>query len=163
MPRPGDGYRTHTTGLTHGEDGFPSQEPTIVTQATQRLLDKIENHRDDIEAYECHDTDDAEVLVVAYGISARAARAAVREARAMGIAAGLFRPITVWPFPEDALKAAAANAKAILVPEMNAGQLRLEIERLCGSDVKVEGLNRIDGQPIDPAQVTQQIRELADK
>jgi 2-oxoglutarate ferredoxin oxidoreductase subunit alpha len=75
----------------------------------------------------------------------------------------LFRPITVWPFPEDALKAAAANAKAILVPEMNAGQLRLEIERLCGSDVKVEGLNRIDGQPIDPAQVTQQIRELADK
>ena len=163
MPRPGDGYRTHTTGLTHGEDGFPSQEPTIVTQATQRLLDKIENHRDDIEAYECHDTDGAEVLVVAYGISARAARAAVREARAMGIAAGLFRPITVWPFPEDALKAAAANAKAILVPEMNAGQLRLEIERLCGSDVKVEGLNRIDGQPIDPAQVTQQIRELADK
>ncbi len=167
MPRPGDGYRTHTTGLTHGEDGFPSQDPTIVTQATQRLLDKIENHRGDIEAYECHDTDDAEVLVVAYGISARAARAAVREARVQGIAAGLFRPITVWPFPEDALKAAAAKAKAILVPEMNAGQLRLEIERLCGHDIKVEGLNRIDGQAIDPAQIVHQIsqqnRELAGK
>ncbi len=163
MPRPGDGYRTHTTGLTHGEDGFPSQDPTIVTQATQRLLDKIENHRDDIEAYECHDTDDAEVLVVAYGISARAARAAVREARAKGIAAGLFRPITVWPFPEEALKTAAAKAKVILVPEMNAGQLCLEIERLCGGDVKVEGLNRIDGQAIDPAQITNRIKELAGK
>ncbi len=163
MPRPGDGYRTHTTGLTHGEDGFPSQDPTIVTQATQRLLDKIENHRDDIEAYECHDTDDAEVLVVAYGISARAARAAVREARAKGIAAGLFRPITVWPFPEEALKTAAAKAKVILVPEMNAGQLCLEIERLCDGDVKVEGLNRIDGQAIDPAQITNRIKELAGK
>ncbi len=163
MPRPGDGYRTHTTGLTHGEDGFPSQDPEVATRVTQRLLDKIEHGRSDIEAYECHDTDDAEILVVACGISARAARAAVRQARAKGIAAGLFRPITLWPFPEEALKAALGKAKAILVPEMNAGQLVLEIERICGHDLAVEGLNRIDGQAIAPAEISQRIEELAGK
>ncbi|MBT6428274.1 MAG: 2-oxoacid:acceptor oxidoreductase subunit alpha, partial [Rhodospirillaceae bacterium] len=163
MPRPGDGYRTHTTGLTHGEDGFPTQDPEVVTRATQRLLDKVENHRADIESYECHDTEDAEVLIVAYGISARAARAAVRRARGQGIAAGLFRPITIWPFPEEALKAAASKAKAILVPEMNAGQLVLEIERIVGHDLPVAGLNRIDGQAINPDEILQRIKELAAK
>ncbi len=163
MPRPGDGYRTHTTGLTHGEDGFPSQDPEVATRVTQRLLDKIEHGRADIEAYECHDTDDAEVVVVACGISARAARAAVRQARAKGIAAGLFRPITLWPFPEAALKAALGKAKAILVPEMNAGQMILEIERICSHDLAIEGLNRIDGQAIAPAEIAQRIEEMAGK
>ena len=163
MPRPGDGYRTHTTGLTHGEDGFPSQDPEVATRVTQRLLDKIEHGRADIEAYECHDTDDAEVVVVACGISARAARAAVRQARAKGIAAGLFRPITQWPFPEAALKAALGKAKAILVPEMNAGQMILEIERICSHDLAIEGLNRIDGQAIAPAEIAQRIEEMAGK
>ena len=163
MPRPGDGYRTHTTGLTHGEDGFPSQDPEVATRVTQRLLDKIEHGRADIEAYECHDTDDAEVVVVACGISARAARAAVRQARAKGIAAGLFRPITLWPFPEAALKAALGKAKAILVPEMNAGQMILEIVRICSHDLAIEGLNRIDGQAIAPAEIAQRIEEMAGK
>ena len=163
MPRPGDGYRTHTTGLTHGEDGFPSQDPEVATRVTQRLLDKIEHGRADIEAYECHDTDDAEVVVVACGISARAARAAVRQARAKGIAAGLFRPITLWPFPEAALKAALGKAKAIVVPEMNAGQMILEIERICSHDLAIEGLNRIDGQAIAPAEIAQRIEEMAGK
>ena len=126
-----------------------------------RLLGKLERHRQDIEAFECLDVADAEVLVVAYGISARAAKRAVREARAQGIAAGLFRPITLWPFPEAALKAAAGKAHSILVPEMNAGQLVLEIERICGHGIAVAGLNRIDGQPIDPSQISNRIREMA--
>ncbi|MDP7546074.1 MAG: 2-oxoacid:acceptor oxidoreductase subunit alpha [Alphaproteobacteria bacterium] len=161
MARPGDGYRTHTTGLTHGEDGFPTQDPETVARMMDRLLGKLERHRQDIEAFECLDVADAEVLVVAYGISARAAKRAVREARAQGIAAGLFRPITLWPFPEAALKAAAGKAHSILVPEMNAGQLVLEIERICGHGIAVAGLNRIDGQPIDPSQISNRIREMA--
>jgi 2-oxoglutarate ferredoxin oxidoreductase subunit alpha len=160
MARPGDGYRTHTTGLTHAENGFPTQAPAIVERNQKRLLTKLHRNRALIEAFDAEHTADAEVLVVAIGISARAAKRAVAEARARGIRAGLFRPITLWPFPEAALRAAAAGARAVLVPEMNAGQLVLEVERVLRAS-RVEGLNRYDGEPIPPAQIAARIEQLA--
>jgi len=160
MARPGDGYRTHTTGLTHAESGFPTQAPAVVERNQARLLTKLQKNRARIESFETEHTDDAEVLVVAIGISARAAKRAVAAARAEGIAAGLFRPITLWPFPEDALRAAAARARVVLVPELNAGQLVLEVERVLRGH-RVVGLNRYDGEPIAPAQIEARIGQLA--
>lgn len=160
MPLPGDGYRTHTTGLTHLETGFPTQIPDEVTRVTSRLLDKIDNHRDAIEQYDLFQCDDAEILVVAFGITARASERAVKLAREKGIKAGLLRPITLWPFPERALKQLAAKAKHILVPEMNAGQLILEIERLSAGVTPVTGLNRFDGETIKPNEVLAKIEEF---
>lgn len=161
MVRPGEGYRVHTTGLTHSESGFPTQKPGEVEEAIGRILDKLTHHRELIEAYDAIETDDAEILVVAIGISARAARRAVHLAREKGIKAGLFRPITLWPFPEDSFKTIAASAKAVIVPEMNAGQLKLEIERLSPSGVSVSGINRIDGQAITPGEILARIEEMA--
>jgi 2-oxoglutarate ferredoxin oxidoreductase subunit alpha len=160
MARPGDGFRAHTTGLTHGENGFPTQDPEAVDRAISRLLEKFECHRGVIESNEELETGDAEVLIVAYGISARAARRAVREARAKGIKAGLFRPITIWPFPEAALARAAEKAERILVPEMNAGQIVLEVERIVGRG-RVRGINRIDGEAVTPANILACIAEEA--
>ncbi len=160
MARPGDGYRTHTTGLTHSESGFPSQKPEVVERNQTRLLTKLHKNRARIDAYETVDCDDAEVLIVAIGISARAAKRAVALARERGVKAGLFRPITLWPFPEDALRAAAAQARAVLVPEMNAGQLRLEVERILRA-VPAAGLNRYDGEPITPAAIAARAEALA--
>jgi 2-oxoglutarate ferredoxin oxidoreductase subunit alpha len=160
MPRPGDGYRTHTTGLTHAESGFPSQKPEVVERNQSRLLGKLGRHRALLEAVETLDCDDAEVLVVAVGITARAARRAVSLARERGVRVGLFRPVTLWPFPEEALRAAAANARAVLVPEMNAGQLRLEVERVLRA-TPVAGLNRFDGEPIAPAAIADRAAQLA--
>jgi len=157
MARPGDGYRAHTTGLTHAEDGFPTQDPAVVAQANRRLLDKLAVHRDAIEAFERVSIDDAELVVVAVGIVARAAKRAVALARDQGIKAALFRPITLWPFPEDALATAVDGARAVIVPEMNAGQLRLEVERLCRDDVDVVGLNRQDGEPIEPQAILDEL------
>ena len=159
MPRPGAGYRAHVTGLTHAEDGFPSQDPAVVARMMERVLGKLDNHRDLIDCYETVDCDDAEVLVVAYGVTARAARRAVRQARAQGLRVGLFRPVTLWPFPDQALRAASANAHTVLVPEMNAGQLCLEAERICAG-IPVVRLNRIDGEPITPQQVEDRLNEL---
>ncbi|HCY12802.1 MAG TPA: 2-oxoacid:acceptor oxidoreductase subunit alpha [Gammaproteobacteria bacterium] len=159
MPRPGAGYRAHVTGLTHAEDGFPSQDPAVVARMMERVLGKLDNHRDLIDCYETVDCDDAEVLVVAYGVTARAARRAVRQARAQGLRAGLFRPVTLWPFPDQALRTATANAHTVLVPEMNAGQLCLEVERICAG-IPVVRLNRIDGETITPQQVEDRINEL---
>ena len=160
MARPGDGHRVHVTGLTHMPDGFPTQKPDLADKATQRLLDKIEINRDRIERIETFDVEDAEVVIVAVGIVARAARRAAQDLRGAGVRAGLFRPVTLWPFPEEALREAAAKARRVLVPEMNAGQLALEVERILGRD-KVARLNRIDGEPIPPADIARRVREIA--
>lgn len=161
MARPGDGRRAHTTGLTHAESGFPTQDTETVARNMKRLLSKLEINKKGIEKYECIETGDAEYLIVAIGISARAARRAVKSLRGKGIKAGLFRPITLWPFPEEAFREAAAKAKAVLVPEMNAGQLVLEIERLGSDACQVAGLNKIDGEPISPAEIIAALEELA--
>jgi 2-oxoglutarate ferredoxin oxidoreductase subunit alpha len=160
MPLPGDGYRTHTTGLTHLETGFPTQVPSEVARVIGRLLDKIERHRDAIEQFELTHCDDAEILVVAFGITARASERAVNIARESGIKVGLMRPVTLWPFPERKLKELAGQVSHILVPEMNAGQLILEIERLCPDSVTVSGINRFDGEPINPGEVLEKIEEI---
>jgi 2-oxoglutarate ferredoxin oxidoreductase subunit alpha len=161
MARPGEGLRVHMTGLTHTADGFPTQQPARAARAVQRLVDKIERHRDEIERFEAVMTEDAEFVIVAVGIVARAARRAVADLRAEGVKAGLFRPITLWPFPERAMRGVAARARRLLVAEMNAGQLALEIERIAAAPGKVARLNRIDGEPIAPAEIAARIRELA--
>lgn len=165
MARPGDGYRVHTTGLTHGDDGFPTQDPGQVERAQQRLLSKLDHHRCLIDRYQTVQADDAEVLIVAIGITARAAETAVAQARARGIRAGLFRPVTLWPFPAEALLAltgpgAGGGARRVLVPEMNAGQLVLEVERLVGDGATVRSLTRIDGEVITPHQIVDELVRL---
>ncbi|MFV0513710.1 MAG: 2-oxoacid:acceptor oxidoreductase subunit alpha [Jhaorihella sp.] len=162
MPRPGDGYRSHTTGLTHGPGGFPTQVPDQARAAIQRLSDKLVLHRETIESYRTRAVEDAEVLIVAIGITARAAQAAVKDLRAQGVRAGLFRPVTLWPVPEQALREAVENsgARTVLVPEMNQGQMALEVERLLAGRSEVHRLNRIDGEVITPAQIAQKAIEV---
>ncbi|MBT4520672.1 MAG: 2-oxoacid:acceptor oxidoreductase subunit alpha [Halieaceae bacterium] len=161
MVRPGDGFRSHTTGLTHAPDGFPTQEPAIVDAYMQRLLGKLDHHNAQVESFELLDVDDADILVIAYGISSRAARRAIKMARAEGIKVGMFRPVTVWPFPATALKAILPGIRSLLIPEMNAGQLIHEVERYTDARHTVEGLNRIDGEAIAPNEILDRIRELA--
>ena len=160
MSRPGAGYRVHTTGLNHAENGFPTQNPDAVARNLTRLLTKFDRHRDAIDSWQALGCEDAEVVIVAIGISARAATRAIDIAHAHGVRLGLFRPITLWPFPEKALRQATRKARAVLVPEMNAGQLRLEVERIL-RDAWVEGLHRFDGEPISPAEIAARAQELA--
>ncbi len=152
MARPGDGYRAHTTGLTHDESGFPTQDSQTVERVSRRLLDKFEPHRKVIDHFVEVQVKDADILIVAYGISARAARGAVKEARKKGVKVGLFRLVTIWPFPESALAKAAKKVKHIIVAEMNAGQVILEVERIVGRE-RVGGVNRIDGEAITPSDI----------
>ena len=159
MARPGDGYRAHMTGLTHAETGFPTQDPHEAERGLRRLLRKLEVHRARIESFEARCCDDAQVLVVAYGIAARAATRAVDVARAKGVKAGLFRPITLWPFPEAAFRDALGRARAVVVPEMNAGQLSLEIERIVAGRARVAALGKLDGEAITPAEIVTAIEE----
>lgn len=163
MAYPGDGYRTHTTGLTHAPNGFPTQNPELAAAALNRTTDKLVLHKNMIESYRTLDCDDADILITAIGISARAARQSVRDLRGMGIKAGLFRPVTLWPFPGDALSEVVekSGASTVIVPEMNQGQMVLEVERLLKGKAEIIPINRIDGEAISPDDITAKACEVA--
>jgi 2-oxoglutarate/2-oxoacid ferredoxin oxidoreductase subunit alpha len=149
----GQGYRYHVTGLLHDERGFPTESPEVVERWWQHMTSKIEANLDDILEWEEVQLDDAEVAVLAYGATARSAAHAVNQARAKGIKAGLFKPTTLWPFPEQAVRDLASRVSRIIVPELNLGQIRLEVERLSAGRTVVDGIHRADGLSITPEQI----------
>jgi 2-oxoglutarate ferredoxin oxidoreductase subunit alpha len=156
----GDGYCYHVTGLAHDERGFPTQAPRVVEAMQRRLHRKIEWHREEIVAFEQFLLEDAEVAVFAYGITGRAARAAVRMARAEGVRAGLFRPITLWPFPDAEVGKLAERVRAIVVAEMNLGQIVGEVERASQSRAEVVGCFKASGEPISPEEILGKLLEV---
>ena len=159
MAHAGEGYRVHFTGLTHDERGYPAMSADAHQRLVTRLVDKIRCSADDIVRYECFHLEDAEVVVIAYGCTARSARRAVREARGQGIAAGLFRPISLWPFPEEALWEVSRDSASIVVAEMNLGQVALEVERLLHRSVT--GVFHAGGAMIAPEPILDKIKEVA--
>ncbi|MEW6719313.1 MAG: 2-oxoacid:acceptor oxidoreductase subunit alpha [Thermodesulfobacteriota bacterium] len=154
-----EGYRFHVTGLNHGPDGFPVNASPRIHTDEQRLLRKVESNRAEIVRYEEHRLEDAEVAVFAYGVCGRSAKTAVETARAEGIRAGLFRPLTIWPFPEAQVASLSARVKKIVVPELSLGQIVHEVERCAKGRCPVEGIFRVDGDPITPAQIVDRIKE----
>ncbi|BAF59028.1 pyruvate:ferredoxin oxidoreductase and related 2-oxoacid:ferredoxin oxidoreductases, alpha subunit [Pelotomaculum thermopropionicum SI] len=155
-----EGYRYHVTGLVHDESGFPSTSPDVAERLMIRLNNKIMNNLDEIILTESFLTEDAEIAVIAYGAVSRSARRAVKEARAAGIKVGLFRPVTIWPFPEREVAELSGRVRALLVPEMNLGQLKLEVERSAGHGAKVAGLCKVNGELITPGEILEAIRQL---
>jgi 2-oxoglutarate ferredoxin oxidoreductase subunit alpha len=130
MPRAGQGYRIITTGLTHDERGYPVITSEAQEEMVQRLADKIFKYRSEIVDLEEYLVDDADVVVVTYGISARPSKRAVRLARDRGIRAGMLRLRTLWPFADVRVRELAGKVKGIVVPEINMGQVSLEVERV---------------------------------
>ncbi len=154
----GSGYRFHVTGLNHKKDGFPTNDSKQIDANNRRIMRKIENHKEEIWKNEETFLDDAEVVVFTLGSTARSARFAVNKAREEGIKAGLLRPLTIWPFPDKAITELSKRVKAIIVPEMNLGQMTLEVER-CSKKADVVGIHRVDGEPITPAQILDAIKK----
>jgi len=154
----GEGFSFHATGLTHDEHGYPQTQSSEVQQRlVKRLCDKIRKNADKIIRVEEVMLEDADVVVLAYGIVARAALSAVRKAREEGIKAGLLRPITLWPFPEKTIARIAQQAKKIVVPEMNCGQLVREVER-SAKETPVVFLSKLGEDPHTPMEILEAIR-----
>ncbi len=154
----GEGYRFHATGLTHNERGYPQTSSSEVQSGlVRRLCEKIDRNADRIIRVEEVMLDDADIVVVAYGIVARAALSAIRKARESGVKAGLLRLITLWPFPEKHVARIAGRAKSIVVPEMNCGQLVREVER-AAKGTPVTFLSKLGEDPHTPIEILETIR-----
>jgi 2-oxoglutarate ferredoxin oxidoreductase subunit alpha len=159
MTRAGDGYRFHITGLTHNEKGYPvvtaEQNKIVVTH----LMEKINGNADDIVRLDEDQVEGADVVVVSYGITSRIAVKAIQDARKEGIKVGSLRMITIWPFCEKRIRALAGKVKTFVVPELNYGQMVLEVERCAGGKSKVISVNHCGGAVHDPEVILEAIRK----
>jgi len=160
MAAMGEGYRFHTTGLTHDQEGFPTAKPAEIRQKLDKLKYKILRFSDELLQLDAEMMDDAGIAVFAYGISARAARQAVHMAREKRIKAGLIRPITIWPFPDEQIRDLLTHVRRCVVVELNQGQLVHEIERIAPRTCKVAELTRYDGEIINPVEIYKRILEV---
>ena len=157
----GSEYRFHVTGLNKMQDGFPTTKASVVQEEEERQVRKVEGNYDDIVKFEEYLLDDAEIVVVAFGSTSRSARYAVNEARKEGIKAGMFRIITYWPFPEKQLLALATRGvKAFITPEMNLGMTHGLVKGCTEGKAPVLGIFRVDGEPINPGQILDKMKEV---
>ncbi|MDD3050318.1 MAG: 2-oxoacid:acceptor oxidoreductase subunit alpha, partial [Candidatus Cloacimonetes bacterium] len=158
----GEGYRFHVTGLAHDPLGFPTNNPKEIYDMMYRLKKKITHNIRDLVQIEKYRMDGANIAIFAAGVVARAAKKAVEMARKDGINAGLLRPLTIWPFPDDAVIKMLKNVDTVIVPELNQGQLIHEIERLAKDkeDGRVIPIQKFNGSLISPADIYKKIKEV---
>ncbi len=158
MVRAGQGHRFHMTGLTHNEKGYPDMTVPGQAKLLGRLVDKIKKNAVALTDVVADQVDGAEAVVVSYGITSRVAMKAIQMVRAKGRRIGSLRLRTVWPFPEHVIRDLARNVRALVVPELNLGQMVREVER-CAPGTRVVGVPHPGGTVHDPAIIAQAITE----
>ncbi len=159
MVKAGEGYHFHVTGLTHDERGYPSMTVETQDKLVKRLQEKLKPLTNGRALFEAENLEDAEVVVVSYGITSRVAQRAIAMARAQGIRAGKFRLISAWPFPEQHIRELAAKVKAFVVPELNLGQMVREVERCAAGAAKVVSVPHAGGTVHNPDVILKAIQE----
>ncbi|MBD3348373.1 MAG: 2-oxoacid:acceptor oxidoreductase subunit alpha [Candidatus Eisenbacteria bacterium] len=161
MVRAGDGYRFHTTGLTHDEKGYPVMNSKCQEKCVHRLVDKIRSRIDEIVVLEEDGVEGADVVVVSYGITSRVTVPAVERARKDGINVGSLRLVTIWPFPENRIRELSRKIKTFIVPEINYGQLCYEVERCAAGNAETVLVPHGGGWVHDPGDIYDAIKKGA--
>jgi 2-oxoglutarate ferredoxin oxidoreductase subunit alpha len=159
MVKAGDGYRIHVTGLTHDERGYPIIDAETQEWMVRHLIDKIQKNKDKIIEVEELNMDDADVVIVSYGISSRVSYRAMDLARAEGLKVGMLRLITAWPFCEEKIRELAERVKAFVTVEINYGQMSLEVERCVAGKAATYLVPHGGGDIHDPADILEVLKE----
>ena len=157
----GEGYRYHVTGLTHDKRGYPIITVEVQDQLVRRLMEKVTRNAHKIIRLEETNVEDADVVVVAYGITSRVVEPAIARARADGVKVGLLRLKTIWPFCEERIRELASKVKAFVVPELNFGQIYYEVERSAAGKAATLLIPHAGGTVHDPEVIYEGIREVA--
>ncbi len=159
LPDAGDGYRIHVTGLTHDERGYPATDAQNQEKLVRRLIEKIRKHQDRILDYEEHFLDQARAILVAYGSPVRPALRATRTLRQEGVPVGLLKLKTIWPFAEGLIRELAQRAEAFVVPEVNFGQIALEVERCAGGRARTSLIPHAGGGIHTPGEIAEGVKK----
>jgi len=159
MAHAGEGYRFHMTGLTHDARGYPDMTPPTQHKLVNRLVNKVRVAADRIAMFEEEATENADVIVVSYGITSRVAQRAIEMARERGLKVGKLRLIMAWPFPETKIRQLAARTKAFVVPELNLGQMVREVERAAAGKAKTILVPHAGGTVHRPEDILTAIQE----
>ena len=160
LPDAGDGYRIHVTGLTHDERGYPMTDAENQEKMVKRLIQKIQKNRDEIIDYETQFLDGAKIVLVTYGSSVRPTLRAVRTLREGGVKVGLLKLNTIWPFAEDLIRKLAKKVDAFLVPEVNFGQIALEVERCSAGQALTSAIPHAGGGIHNPNQIVKGVEKI---
>lgn len=156
-------HRYNVTGLAHDMWGFPSTKSEVVYELMRHLVDKIEGHTHEISMTKEFLVEDAEILLISYGASARTALHVVENRRERGEKLGLLELQTLWPFPEEIVKKRCASVKCVIAVEMNMGQILHEIKRVVDNPEIVFLANKIDGSFIAPSDILNILRIIQGK
>lgn len=157
----GDEHLLRINSSMHGEAGFIDSSVRTATELNRRLYEKIEKNVDDIGQVRAFETEDAETVIISFGISARSSRRAVTLARQAGMKVGAIQLQTLWPFPAPQIQAAlGANCRRLVVAEMNMGQLALEVERVF-SPMDVYRVNKWSGEDLLPREILDRVKEVS--
>jgi len=157
----GEGYNFHVTGLTHDERGYPNMTPPVQDKLVRRLKNKITGAVERITHFEADGLEDADVVVVSYGITSRVAQRAIELARGRGLKVGKFRLITCWPFPEHKIRELASRVRSLVVPELNLGQMVREVERAAAGKCRVLHVAHAGGGVHRPEEILDVIVEAS--
>lgn len=141
----GGKHRYNVTGLIHDMWGFPSSAPDVAYGLLHHLVDKLENRADTIARCKEYFTEDADVLLISYGSSARSALHMVEDRRKRGLRVGLLELQSLWPFPKETVRRACQGRSHVLVVEMNMGQICQEVKKAVDEPGRVYLANRFDG------------------
>ena len=156
----GDVHRFNVTGLYHDMWGFPTDKPDLVQELLRHQVDKIENNVHKMTFYKSYFLEDASVVLISYGSSARSALSVVKQRRNRGESIGLLELNTIWPFPAELVRECTQNAELVAVVEMNVGQLTQAVKLAVGSSKRVHLINRVDGQMINDKDIKKILRIL---
>jgi 2-oxoglutarate ferredoxin oxidoreductase subunit alpha len=162
MASAGEGYHVFVDGLTHDEKGYPQMNAEAQGRLVERLVEKIRRHRFDIYDNEERGIEDAEIVLLSYGISARTASRAMALARAKGMKVGLFRLKTCWPFPEERVRELSTKVKGFVVPEINLGQMVREVERVAVDGCRIRLVPHAGGALHSPDEILQGIADVVE-
>jgi 2-oxoglutarate/2-oxoacid ferredoxin oxidoreductase subunit alpha len=155
----GEGYRFHITGLTHDYRGYPVINAEAHDTNVRKIIEKVKRNVDDIIWLEEDGVDGAEVIVMAYGISSRVMQPAIAKARKEGIKVGQIKMVTVWPFPEKRVRELAGKVKALMMVEMNFGQVFLEMDRCAAGKCRTLLAGHAGGTVHKPEDIYKVIKE----
>ncbi len=156
-------HRYNVTGLFHDMWGFPNNNPKVVKGLLRHLVDKIENNVNAINRHKEYFMDDAEFMLISYGSSARSAIHMAKEKREKGLKIGVLELQTLWPFPSGLIREKCAGAKAVIVVEMNMGQVLSQVKNALDQPEKVFLANRIDGELLSPEDIKSVLRIIQGK